>query len=211
VTYASAYGRYGFGEHPCGFGFAAQSKDFTPRAATPEEQAAWSSDASGIPPGAGVGIIDSRMAPPDVLLPGVQCLRALWDGQGADAERVRKGVAALRAKAPRKGLPVVVVHGLDDGLIPAAFSSAPYVAMAKAAGADVRYWQVRNAQHFDGFLALPDYGARYVPLLPYVYAALDRVSAHLDDPAKVLPSDAVIETVPRRSSVLGDANLSIPR
>jgi len=211
VTYASAYGRYGFGEHPCGFGFAAQNKDFTPRAATPEEQAAWWSDASGIPPGAGVGIIDSRMAPPDLLLPGEQCLRALWDGQGADAERVRKGVAALRAKAPRKGLPVVVVHGLDDGLIPAAFSSAPYVAMAKAAGADVRYWQVRNAQHFDGFLALPDYGARYVPLLPYVYAALDGVAAHLDDPKRALPADAVIESVARGKEALGEDHLAIPR
>ena len=126
-------------------------------------------------------------------------------------ERVRAGVAALRAKAPRKGLPVVVVHGLDDGLIPAAFSSAPYVAMAKAAGADVRYWQVRNAQHFDGFLALPDYGARYVPLLPHVYAALDRVSAHLEDPTKALPSDAVIATVPRGDAALGEVNLAIPR
>jgi hypothetical protein len=28
---------------------------------------------------------------------------------------------------------------------------------AQAAGRDVRYWQVRNAQHFDAFLALPDY------------------------------------------------------
>ena len=69
--------------------------------------------------------------------------------------------------------------------------------MARAAGRDVRYWQVRNAQHFDGFLALPDYGSRYVPLLPYVYAALDRVDAHLDDAGKPLPADAVIETTAR--------------
>ena len=104
---------------------------------------------------------------------------------------------------------MIVVHGLDDGLIPPAFSSAPYVAMAKAAGRDVRYWQVRNAQHFDGFLALPDYGARYVPLLPYVYAALDRVSAHLDSGAP-LPADAVIQARPRGPAPLDAGHLAIP-
>lgn len=210
VTYASAYGRYAFGAHPCGFHFAAQNKDFTPRAATDDEQAAWWSDASGIPPGAGVGIIDTKVAPPDFTLAGLQCLRALWDGQGVDADRVRKGIGEVRASAPREGLPIIVVHGLDDGLIPPAFSSAPYVAMAQAAGRDVRYWQVRNAQHFDGFLALPDYGARYVPLLPYVYAALDRVSAHLDDASNALPADAVIGTTPRGAQPLTAEHLAIP-
>jgi hydroxybutyrate-dimer hydrolase len=101
------------------------------------------------------------------------------------------------------------VHGLDDGLVPPAFSSAPYVAMAKAHGADIRYWQVRNAQHFDGFLALPDYGARYVPLLPYVYAALDRVSAHLDSGAP-LPADAAIQARPRGPAPLDAGHLAIP-
>jgi hydroxybutyrate-dimer hydrolase len=107
-------------------------------------------------------------------------------------------------------LPVVVIHGTDDGLVPPAFSSTPWVARAQAAGRDVRYWQVRNAQHFDGFLALPDYGARYLPLLPYVYAALDRVSAHLDDPAARLPADAVIVPTPRGSAPLDAGHLAIP-
>src|SRR5690606_32051569 len=74
VTYASAYGRYGVGEHPCGYGFSAQDAGFGPRAATAEERAAWWSDAAGIPPGTGVGIIDAKAAPPDLTLPGLQCL-----------------------------------------------------------------------------------------------------------------------------------------
>lgn len=200
VTYASAYGRYGPDQHPCGYRIAALDAAFAPRAATAQERAAWPADGSGIPPGAGVGIVDvhmnTRTQMPDPMLPGLQCLRALWTGQGEAAERVRAGVVEIRAGAPRAGLPVVVIHGLDDGLIPAAFSSAPYVAMANAAGRDVKYWQVRNAQHFDGFLGLPDYAARYLPLLAYVYEALDRVSAHLDGGA-ALPANAVIETVPR--------------
>ena len=210
VTYASAYGRYGFNAHPCGFRFGAQTPDFTPRAASQIERAAWWSDAGGIPPGAGVNLIDAKVAAPDFTLPGLQCLRALWDGQGADADRVRAGIAALRAQAPRAGLPVVVVHGLDDGLIPAAFSSAPYVAMARAAGHDVRYWQVRNAQHFDAFLGFPDYAARFVPMLPYVYAALDRVDASLDGKSP-LPADAVIATTPRGTAPLEAGHLAIPR
>jgi hydroxybutyrate-dimer hydrolase len=123
---------------------------------------------------------------------------------------VRAGVAELRAGLPRADLPVVVIHGIDDGLIPAAFTSQPWVAKAQAAGSDVRYWQVRNAQHFDAFLALPDYRARYVPLLPYVYAALDRVMAHLDDPSQPLPASAVIETAPA-AGALGAEQLAIPR
>ena len=211
VTYASTYGRYGAGEHPCGYDFAALNADFSPRASTAAERAAWWADASGIPPGAGVGIVDRRVSLPDATFAGLQCLRALWAGEGVDAMRVRRGIAGITAGLPREGLPVVVIHGLDDGLIPPAFTSAPYVTRAQAAGRDVRYWQVRNVQHFDGFLGLPDYAARYLPLLPYVYAALDRVSAHLDGKA-ALPADAVIATTPRGAGTPLDAShLAIPK
>lgn len=206
--YASAYGRYPHDANPCGYRYAALNPDFSPRATTAAERAAWFADGSGIPPGAGVGLVDPQPLT-DMGLTGLQCLRALWTGDGADAQRVRKGIAETRAAAPRAGLPVVVIHGTDDGLVPQAFSSAPYVAMAKAAGRDVRYWQVRNAQHFDGFLALPHMAAAYLPLLPYVYAALDRVDAHLDGKA-ALPDDAVIATVPRMGKPLALENLAMP-
>ena len=208
VGYASAYGRYPHDANPCGYRYAALNPDFSPRAAAAAERAAWFADASGIPPGAGVGLVDPQPLA-DMGLTGLQCLRALWTGDGADAQRVRKGIAETRAAAPRAGLPVVVIHGTDDGLVPQAFSSAPYVAMAKAAGRDVRYWQVRNAQHFDGFLALPHMAAAYLPLLPYVYAALDRVDAHLDGKV-ALPDDAVIATVPRMGKPIAAENLAIP-
>jgi hydroxybutyrate-dimer hydrolase len=194
VTYASAYTRAALDAQPCGYRFAAVDAAGKPRAATGAERAAWWSDASGIPPGAGVFAVAPAGSN---AMADLQCLRALWtDATQAQAALLHGGVAATRAGWPRAGLPVVVVHGTSDGLIPVAFSSAPYVAGAKAAGRDVRFWQVRNAQHFDGFLGLPDYAARYVPLLPYVYEALDRVQAHLDGSGP-LPADAVIPTVPR--------------
>ncbi|MGX5731858.1 3-hydroxybutyrate oligomer hydrolase family protein [Pseudoxanthomonas beigongshangi] len=210
VTYASAYGRYGVGEHPCGYAFAALNPDFSARAAAPAERAAWWADGSGIPPGAGVGIVDTRLAAPDFTLPGLQCLRALNDGDDEAAQRVQRGIAELRARPPRAGLPVIVVHGSDDGLVPPAFSSAPYVAQAKAAGREVAYWQVRNAQHFDGFLALPAYAARYAPLLPHVYAALDHVSAQLDGQA-TRAADQVIEARGRGAGKLEAGQLALPR
>ena len=211
VTYASAYGRYGVGAHPCGYSFAALNPDSSARAATPAERAAWWADGSGIPPGAGVGIVDTRLAAPDPALPGLQCLRALNDGDDDAAQRVRRGIAELRARPPRAGLPVIVVHGTDDGLVPPTFSSAPYVAQARAAGRGIAYWQVRNAQHFDGFLALPAYAARYAPLLPHVYAALDRVSAQLDGQAPPAAADLIIEARGRGAGRLEAAQLALPR
>jgi hydroxybutyrate-dimer hydrolase len=207
VTYAASYGRYGAGEEPCIAGFSAVNGDGSARASTNVERAAWWSDASGIPPGAGVGF---RVAKPAEPHDALNCLRALWTGSDAAAARVKQGIAATQAGLPRKGLPVIVVHGLDDGVVPAAFSSAPYVAKAKAAGADLRYWQIRNAQHFDAFLGLPQYGAAYVPMLPYVYRALDRVWAQIDGKTE-LPADAVIETTPRgMGKALEASHLALP-
>jgi hydroxybutyrate-dimer hydrolase len=208
VTYASAYGRYGVGEHPCGYAWAMSAPDGTPRTASAAERAAWWSDASGIPPGAGVGIVD-EIAKVDPAAIRLHCLRDLWRGASADADRVRRGVAETRAGLPRVGLPVTVIHGVDDGLIPMAFTSAPYVAKARAAGRDVRFWQVRNAQHFDAFLGLPDYAARYLPMLPYVYAALDRTLAALEGEG-AMPVDAVVQTVPRAGKPLGTDHLAMP-
>lgn len=206
VTYASAYGRFGVDGHPCGYRFAALDAAGAPRAATAVERAAWWAEASGIPPGAGVQIVPPSGMPISAQL---GCLRALWTGEGEDAQRVRSGVAAIRAAAPRAGLPVVVVHGRADGLIPAAFSSEPYVRHARDAGRDVRLWQVENAQHFDAFLGLPALAARYAPLLPYVYAALDRTWAHLEA-GSPLPEDATIAARPRGAAPLEAAHLAMP-
>lgn len=209
VTYASAYGRFGVDAHPCGYSFAAQNPNFSARAATAGERAAWWADGSGIPPGAGVGIIDQKLAPPDFTFAGLQCLRALNDGSDDNAKRVQAGIAEVRAGLPRAGLPIIVVHGQDDGLVPPAFTSDPYVAASRAAGRTLAYWQVRNAQHFDGFLALPAYGARYVPLLPYVYAALDRVQAQLDGQGAA--GDALINAQPRGTGAVTAEQLAVPR
>lgn len=203
AAYASAYTRAPHDAHPCGYTYRA-GEPGKPRAASAGERAAWWSDASGVPPGSGVQLLD----PPGGMIEGLSCLAGLGLGHGP--VHVLDGIAETRALPPRPGLPVIVVHGVDDGLIPMAFSSLPYVAAARAAGrGDVRLWQVHKAQHFDAFLAFPPMAEAYVPLLPYVYAALDRLEAHLDGKAG-LPEDAVIRPTPRGVRALQAADLGLP-
>lgn len=193
ATYASSYARSGPADMPCGYSFAAMGADGVARSPTAAERAAWWSDASGIPPGSGVGLRDAMASGADPSLPGNTCLRALWDdAKGA----VRAGIDATRAAPPRAGLPVIVVHGADDGLVPEAFSGGAYARWAEAQGRPVSYWRVHNAQHFDAFLGLPVLGMRYLPMLPYGYRALDAAWKHVAEGAP-LPGDADIATTPR--------------
>lgn len=205
VTYASAYSRTGVADQPCDYHFAAVGQDGKPRAATDAERGAWFSEGSGIPPGQGVAIVDSKAAGGDPAFAGLMCLRDL-----AKSDTVRASIGETVAALPQKTLPIMVVHGIEDGLIPEAFSSQPYVKGAQDAGRVVSHWRVEHAQHFDAFLALPGYSDRYVPLLPYVYAALDKLWEHLDGKAS-MPPDALISTKPRGAEAATLEQLSLPR
>lgn len=210
AAYASAYGRFRVGEHPCGFAYTAMTPQFQPRPSTAAERNSWWSESSGIPPGNGIALRDPRMAPPDLGLGGEQCLRALWTGDSAEAKRVRDGIAATRSKVPRHDLPVLVIHGEEDGLVPPVFSSAPYVAAARAAGRPIAYWTVGKAEHFDAFLSFPGYAARFVPLLPYMYAGLDRMWATLESRRR-LDGDLYISPNPRGTGEVTAADLKVPQ
>ncbi len=208
ATYASAYLRAAADAMPCGFRFSATDALGAPSAADAATRAAWWSDASGIPPGAGVALLGGLDASADATLPGVQCLRALWTGDAAQAQRLRVAAAATAADLPRAGLPVIVAHGEADGLLPIAFSSHAYVQALSAAGRAPVYWRIPHGQHFDAFLAIPGFGDGYVPLLPYGYAALDRLWAHLAEGAPLPPSRR-FATAPRGPAPLQRAALGL--
>ena len=207
--YASAYTRASADAMPCGYAYAALDEKGHAIRASAEIRAAWWSDASGIPPGSGVGLLDAQAtdAAHDPAMPGLQCLRALWTGTDAPSRALRESVEATRACPPRPGLPLIVIHGADDGLVPEAFSSAAYVKLAQQQDRPVSYWRVANAQHFDAFLGLPALAQRHVPLLPYAYRALDAMWAHLEN-GDALPASAEIAAVPRRADANGLAPLS---
>jgi len=207
VTYASAYVRAGVGDMPNGFRFSAHDSAGKPRAALPSERAAWWADASGVPPGAGVFLDESPSGDPaDPGLRGLLRLRELWTGSGTAARTLRDSVAATVARLPRQGLPIFVVHGREDGLLPIALSSDPYVDWLRANECEPLYWPIAHAQHFDAFLALPGFGDRYVPLLPYGYAALDRMWQHVVTAAALSPADTPV-AAPRGAGKLEASRL----
>lgn len=210
VAYASAYTRSGVGCMPGSYRYAAHDSNRQARAATPTERAAWWADAAGLPPGGGV-FLDEPAArnATDAPLAGVLQLRELWTSGTAESQGLRASVAATAAHLPRAELLVWLIHGRDDGLIAAAFSSDSYVAWLRGHGRDPIYWPLPHVQHFDGFLSLPALGDRYVPLLPYAYAALDKVWRHLVEGEALRPG-VTPQPQPRGAGTLDSTHLGFP-
>jgi hydroxybutyrate-dimer hydrolase len=214
AAYASAYLKRDAAHMPGGFSYRAYltgglggvggTADATLRAA-------WWADGSGVPPGAGVLLAGGTDLSLDPTLPGVMSLRELQTGTSVEAGQLRAAVDATGAELPREGLPILVVHGAQDGLIPANFSSEPYVKWLRDAGRTPVFWKVPHAQHFDAFLMFPDFGDRYAPLLPFGYAALDRAWAHVSE-GRALPEDAAVrDTRPRGAGPLTAHTLALPQ
>lgn len=172
VTYAHSYARVGVHAPLCGYGFAMLGADGNARASAVAERALWGSDASGIAPTVGVGIVDTLAAGPDPAFPGLMCLRALWQDSAPMAKRVQRGIAEVRGNARPLTAYVHIVHGIDDGLVPIDFSSRAYVQDARDLGHSIEFTEVPDAQHFDAFVGLPMM-SRYQALLPHAYRALD--------------------------------------
>jgi len=165
ANYASAYLKAPADAMPCGFRFEAP-------AASPAQKQAWWATASGSPPGNGVVLVDTLLDehPTDPHFSGLRCLHALTND-----ERLQTSLAATRAEARwPHDIPVFIVHGQHDGLIPAVFSSRPYVDRARANGMTVDYREIAGGQHFDAFLNVLPGEHDWVPILPHGWAALDR-------------------------------------
>ncbi len=210
VSYASAYLRRGAADMPCDFALAAVDGAGQPRIATPVERALWWANTAGVAPAGEIGIVDRRFALPDPFLPGVQCLRALWEGGSAESEALHAAIDATRATAQLPAIPILIVHGSSDGLVPVEFTSRPYVAAARASGAaSVAYWEIENVQHFDAFMFVPDFQRDYLPLMPYMVAGMERLFAHLFEGGPA-PADALIAPTPRPGEALDMDALALP-
>jgi len=191
VGYASAYAGSNPNAMPGGYRYSALDASGRPRSSSIADRATWFADGNGLPPSPAIGLVDTLAAGNDPCLPGLLHLRGLYTQTHPTAQRVRQSIRATQAGLPK--VPVLIVHGIDDGLVPEAFSTAAYARAAQAAGRDVRIWRVHNAQHFDTFLNLTPMAARYLPLLPYAYRALDAAWLGAMQGA-VLPGDRDIAT-----------------
>jgi hydroxybutyrate-dimer hydrolase len=208
--YASSYLRRGATDMPCGFRYAAIGVGGLPGVTDPFARAGWWADGAGIPPDKSIGLFGGTQVSTDPTLIGMECLRALWTGDDHEAQALHASIAATAARLPRSDLPLWIVHGAGDGLLPTTFSSEPYVAWLREEGREPIYWRVPHAQHFDAFLALPGFGEHHVPLLPFGYAALDRLWSHLYEGA-TWPTDVPTSaTQPRGAGALERSTLGMP-
>jgi hydroxybutyrate-dimer hydrolase len=214
ITYANTYGRLRVSDNACGFSFGGVDATGSPAPAAAAGIAQIFGNGNGVPPtgpiqlvyNASLGGAKSNAAATspstgqlDFAFDGAACLRALWTGADASAQRVRAGVGEVLRAADLRGKPALVVHGRSDTLIPVNFSSRPYVlrnAQVEGAGSRLRYVEVTNGQHFDSFLGFPGYDTRFVPMHLYFNRAMDAMWAHLKDGAP-LPASQVVRTTPR--------------
>jgi hydroxybutyrate-dimer hydrolase len=215
VTYASAYARLQPGELPCGYGFSAVGGDGRPRALEPQEWARLFSDSNGLPPTAGIELVrdDGTGAGRNVAAAytpaALRCMRGLVTGAAGDpalAARIAAGLRETGMRAEPGDRPVIVLHGRGDGLVAVNHSSRAWYAAAvqsrRGAEGSLRYREVVDAQHFDAFLGLPGFATRYVPMQPYLLAAMDEMYGHLAHGAPLAPSQ-VLRSVPRSARADG--------
>jgi hydroxybutyrate-dimer hydrolase len=217
TTFANALAGSKVNDHLCGFSYAAATSAGAVTTLAPAALASMFATGNGVPPSAGVQLINnnSLLGPVrdfvsvsaagalDWNLTGALCLRNLLTGTDTASQRLQAGMAATQRNGNLRGKPAIIVHGRDDALLPVNHTSRPYVALNKKAegsASQLRYIEVTNAQHFDGFIGLPavlpGYDSRYVPLHVYLNRALDAVYAHLKS-STALPASQVVRTVPR--------------
>ena len=208
VGYASAYAGSNPNAMPGGYRYSALDTFGRPRASSVADRATWFADGNGLPPSPAIGLIDTLAAGDDPCLPGLLQLRDLYTQTNATAQRVQQSITETKAGLPQSETPILIVHGIDDGLVPEVFSCVPYAQAARAAGRDVRLWRVHNVQHFDTFLNLAPMAARYLPLLPYAYRALDAAWAHA---AQGVPLPGDSEIVTRRRGFEGATTAPLRR
>jgi hydroxybutyrate-dimer hydrolase len=118
----------------------------------------------------------------------------------AQAAAVKAGIGEVTLNGNLRGKPTLIVSGRSDALLPVNNNSRAYAAFNRTVeGADskLRYIEVTNGQHFDGFIPLlPGYDTRFIPLHVYYNQAMDLMYAHLRSGA-ALPPSQVVRTTPR--------------
>lgn len=150
----------------------------------------------------------------DLSLDSALCLRSLALGTDAStgaaltatttptlaqSQAVRAGVNEVLLNGNLRGKPTLMVGGRSDALIPVNHSERAYLAynrLTEGANSPLRYIEVTNAQHFDGFLPFAGFDNRFVPLHVYFNAAMDAMWAKLKNGTELPPSQ-VVRAIPR--------------
>lgn len=130
---------------------------------------------------------------------------ALSDDEQKLADAIKAGLGEVGLSASLQGRPAIVIHGRADSVFPVNHSARPYVARSLAVQGvsnQLRYYEVLNAQHFEGALgdaSVGGFDTRYVPLRHYLLQSLDLMYNRLML-NKPLPDSQVIRAVARGGS-----------
>lgn len=212
-TYANAYSRSSVRDNLCGYSFGGAPTAGVPAPLAANAAAQLFGTGNGVPPTSGINILNNNsvggtaldaisVSPStnlaDFNIDGAACLRELFTGTAANAVATRAGIDQVKRNGNLRGKPAVIVHGRNDTLIPVNHTSRPYYALNKTVDTNSRlaYYEVTNAQHFDGFLGLAGYDNRLVPLHRYFNQAMDIVYANLRNNTAI-PASQVVRTSPR--------------
>lgn len=228
LDYVNAYGRFSVGDNVCGFSLANVDATGNVAAQVPATQAILFATGNGLNTGGDVVYNDSvggaklyhvgvspstqRM---DGSLDGLLCLHDLVKGVDtvtgtpltgaalARSTRVQAGVQEVLMSGNLRSKPTVIVAGRSDTLLPpnhTARAYAAYNSKVEGATSKLRYYEVLNGQHFDGFNpgagGVAGYDTLFIPVHHYMNKALDLMWAHMKQQA-ALPPSQVVRTLPR--------------
>lgn len=184
--------------------------------------------ANGLVPTAGVELINDlslggpvqslhSISPSSALADGnldgaVKLFEAAWGqnpvtgetvaGQLAEVHRrVAEGMESTKATADLGGRPCLIVNGRCDSIIAPNHASRSYLGrnlLVEKEKSRLSYIELEHAQHLDALNALPAYAEQFVPLLPYLFEALEVMEATLES-GEELPPSQLIRTRPRLS------------
>ncbi len=212
ASYAWAYARRPPWQPYAGVRFAATDPSGQPRALTDAEAAMLWADGSGIAPTAGISLVardalgesrainagsvglalafasDRQLAVPSAVQAGLP----------ADREEmlaaVRLGQEEVVMTACPGNRPVILLHGRCDSLIPVNHSSRAYYAVnqhERGVRDELRYYELAHGQHFDGFLAVPGFAERYVPMQAWTSRCLSLLEARVQRGEALPPSQVI--------------------
>ena len=115
----------------------------------------------------------------------------------AQSNAVKAGMAEVTFNGNLRSVPTIIVAGRSDALLPINNAARAYVAynhVVEGSASKLRYLEVMNAQHFDGFLGLSGFDNRYIPMHVYYNRAMDAMYAFLKNGTALPPSQVVRAT-----------------
>jgi hydroxybutyrate-dimer hydrolase len=224
VTYANAAGRFGVTDNLCGNSFAGVDALLAPAPLPSDQLAQLFGVFNGVPPSSGVqlinndsddGAVRNRFSVTDDVqnqnLRAALCYRLLFTGRDEFGHRlrgrkfinhirVRLGLSRLRYSGRLRGIPAVIVHGRNDGVVPPNHSSRAYYGVnqiVESKRSNLHYYEVTNANHLDAFIPFfTGYQERFIPLHYYFDQAVSIMYDHLKN-GTPLPPSQVVRTIPR--------------